>query len=74
MDLAVHYVKANGQTRAKVFKLSTLELAPGQTAQLSKKLSLAEMTTRKHYFGLHPVAVLLNGQAQPLGAFELVQA
>jgi 3-methyladenine DNA glycosylase AlkC len=72
VDLAVHYVKANGLTRAKVFKLSTLDLAPGQTAQLSKKLSLAEMTTRKHYLGLHPVAVLLNGQAQPLGAFELV--
>lgn len=74
VDLAVHYVKANGQTRAKVFKLTTLDLAPGQTTQLSKKLSLAEMTTRKHYLGLHPVAVLLNGQAQPLGAFELVQA
>ena len=74
VDLAVHYVKANGQTRAKVFKLTTLELAPGQTVQLSKKLSLAEMTTRKHYPGAHPVAVLLNGQAQPLGAFELVQA
>ncbi len=72
VDLAVHYVKANGQTRAKVFKLTTLELAPGQTVQLSKKLSLAEMTTRKHYPGVHPVAVLLNGQAQPLGAFELV--
>ncbi len=74
VDLAVHYVKANGQTRAKVFKLSTLDLAPGQTVQLSKKLSLAEMTTRKHYPGRHPVAVILNGQAQPLGAFELVQA
>ncbi|MBB1075044.1 DNA alkylation repair protein [Rhodoferax sp. 4810] len=73
VDLAVHYVKGNGQTRAKVFKLSTLELAPGQTATLSKKLSLAEMTTRKHYPGLHRVEILLNGQAQPIGAFELVQ-
>ena len=72
VDLAVHYVKANGQARAKVFKLSTLELAPGQTAALSKKLSLAELTTRKHYPGRHRVDVLLNGQAQPLGAFELV--
>ncbi len=73
VDLAVHYVKANGQTRAKVFKLSALDLAPGQTATLSKKLSLAEMTTRKHYPGLHRVEMMLNGQAQPLGAFELVQ-
>jgi 3-methyladenine DNA glycosylase AlkC len=73
VDLAVHYVKANGQARAKVFKLTTLDLAPGQTAHLSKKMSLAEMTTRKHYPGTHRVDVMLNGQAQPLGVFELVK-
>ena len=71
VDLGVHYVKASGQTRVKVFKLKTLELAPGQTATLAKKLSLSEMTTRKHYPGRHQVDVILNGQAQPLGAFEL---
>ena len=74
VDFGVHYVKANGQTRAKVFKLKTLELAPGQTVALAKKLSLTEMTTRKHYHGLHRVDVILNGLAQPLGAFELVNA
>ena len=73
VDLAVHYVKASGQTSAKVFKLKTLELAPGQTAALAKKLSLAEMTTRKHYPGVHRVDVILNGKAQTLGAFELVR-
>jgi 3-methyladenine DNA glycosylase AlkC len=72
VDLAVHYVKSSGQTSPKVFKLKVLELAPGQTAQFSKKLSLAQMTTRQHYPGVHKVAVLLNGQAQPLGEFELL--
>lgn len=72
VDLGVHYVKASGQARVKVFKLKTLELSPGQTVRLGKTLSLAEMTTRKHYPGLHKVAVILNGHAQPLGAFELV--
>ena len=71
VDFQVHYVKANGQTRAKVFKLKTLELAPGQTTALSKTLSLAQMSTRQHYPGLHKVDVILNGQAQPLGEFEL---
>lgn len=74
VDLAVHYVKANGQASPKVFKLKVLDLAPGQTAQLSKKLSLAPMTTRQHYPGVHKVAVLLNGQAQPLGEFELLKS
>jgi 3-methyladenine DNA glycosylase AlkC len=74
VDFRVHYVKASGQTSAKVFKLKALNLAAGETAQLAKKLSLAEMTTRKHYPGAHRVDVILNGQLQPLGAFELVKA
>ncbi len=72
VDLAVHYVKASGQTNAKVFKLKTLALGAGETAQFVKKLSLDEMTTRKHYAGLHKVDVILNGQFQPLGFFELL--
>jgi len=73
VDLAVFYVKANGQAKPKVFKLKTLELAPGQSVRLAKKLSLAEMTTRKHYPGVHKVAVMLNGQARALGFFDLIK-
>jgi 3-methyladenine DNA glycosylase AlkC len=73
VDLAVHYVKSSGQARAKVFKLKTLALAPGQTAALAKTLSLAEMSTRKHYPGVHRVDVILNGEAHRLGAFELLK-
>ena len=72
VDLAVHYVKANGQAKPKVFKLKTLEIAPGQTAQFAKKLSFAPMSTRMHYPGLHKVEVMLNGHAYPLGGFELL--
>jgi hypothetical protein len=71
VDLAVYYVKANGQAKPKVFKLKAVELAAGKSVRLAKKLSLAEMTTRQHYPGIHQVAVILNGQTQPLGAFEL---
>ena len=70
VDFCVHYLRANGQAKAKVFKLKTLSLAPGQTVPLAKRLSLAEMSTREHYPGLHRVDVLLNGQPLPLGAFE----
>lgn len=71
LDLAVHYVKANGQAKPKVFKLKTLELAPGQTMPIAKTLSLAQMTTRTHYPGWHRVDVVINGQPQALGVFEL---
>lgn len=72
VDFAIHYVKANGQSRAKVFKLKTLDLAAHATLRVGKKISLAEMTTRKHYPGLHRVDAMLNGRAQALGSFELL--
>ncbi|MDP3355863.1 MAG: DNA alkylation repair protein [Polaromonas sp.] len=72
VDFCIHYVKASGKTSAKVFKLKVLELVPGQTVRLSKSISTAEMTTRKHHAGKHRVDVLLNGQARAVGAFELV--
>ena len=71
VDFAVHYIKANGASRAKVFKLKTLDLAPHETQRVGKKISLAEMTTRKHYPGLHRVDVILNGRSQLLGSFDL---
>jgi 3-methyladenine DNA glycosylase AlkC len=74
VDFAVHYVKANGKTRPKVFKLATLDLAPHETRRVGKQISLAEMTTRKHYPGLHQVDVILNGRSQPLGSFDLTAA
>lgn len=70
-DLQVHYVKASGGTSPKVFKLSTLDIAPGATVSVGKTLSLAQMTTRTHHPGRHGVALLLNGRAHPLGHFDL---
>lgn len=71
VDFAVHFVKANGQSRAKVFKLKTLDLAAHATQRVGKQISLADMSTRKHYPGLHRVEAILNGRAQTLGSFEL---
>lgn len=70
-DLRVSYVKADGASRAKVFKLTQIELSAGASQRLSKRLSLAQMTTRKHYPGVHGLELLLNGRAQSLGHFNL---
>jgi 3-methyladenine DNA glycosylase AlkC len=71
IDYAVHYVKSNGRTSRKVFKLKRLLLGPNETMVLSRTLSLADMTTRKHYPGTHAVEAIVNGVTFPLGAFEL---
>ncbi len=74
VDFQVHYTKANGSARAKVFKLQALNLAPGQHATFRKTLSLRDMTTRQHYPGRHRVDALINGTAMPLGDFLLLPA
>ncbi len=66
-------MKANGKISPKVFKLKTVELAPKETIQLGKTISLADMTTRKHYAGTHQIEILLNGRTFPLGSFELMR-
>ena len=72
VDLRIHFIKANGKSSAKVFKLKAVTLAPRETMIMQKKISLAEMTTRKHYPGQHEVEVILNGEAMRLGSFELI--
>lgn len=74
VDLRVHFVKANGKTRPKVFKLKIVELSPQEAVKIQKKISVADMTTRKHYPGLHKVDVVVNGSAKSLGEFIVVEA
>ncbi len=71
IDFVVHYVKANGSTRPKVFKLTACDLAAGEQITLRKRLSLAAMTTRQHYAGEHRVELLINGEHVALGSFML---
>jgi 3-methyladenine DNA glycosylase AlkC len=68
VDLVVHFVKSNGQTRPKVFKLKRLTLPPGASVGFESQVSFATMTTRRHYPGAHKLEVLINGRS-----FELAQ-
>ena len=71
VDYAVHHVKANGSTSAKVFKGWVLELAAGQTRELDKRHSMREITTRRYHAGRHAVDVRINGQVVAAGFFDL---
>lgn len=73
VDFRIHFVKANGKSSPKVFKLTTIALAPRETVSMKKSVSLAEMTTRKHFAGTHEVDVVLNGRIKALGTFQLAQ-
>ena len=71
IDYVVHYVKADGRTSPKVFKLKRLTLSRDVPAPIRIVIKLAELTTRKHYPGRHRVELLVNGQKFPVGDFQL---
>lgn len=71
IDYAVHHMKANGQTSPKVFKFRTLEIAPGETVNLSKQHSIKPITTRKYYPGDHAIEILINGKTFGEAGFTL---
>ncbi len=72
VDFRIHFVKANGSTRPKVFKGRELVLEPGGAATVRKTVSLAQHSTRKHYPGSHRVEVMVNGSIHPGGRFDVV--
>lgn len=72
IDYAIDYVKANGSTSAKVFKLKALTLPGKATEQVSRGQQIKELTTRKHYVGLHAVHILVNGERLASTSFEIL--
>jgi 3-methyladenine DNA glycosylase AlkC len=71
VDVAVHFVKANGTTSRKVFKLKRIELPPRGRSELRMVVSLAVHTTRKPQPGVHDVDVIVNGTAHRAGSFRV---
>lgn len=74
VDYVVHFVKANGAPRAKVFKLKRVVLEARASVELKGRISFSPMTTRTHYPGRHRVEALVNGVTYPLGDVDLRSA
>jgi 3-methyladenine DNA glycosylase AlkC len=73
VDVAVHFVKANGKPSRKVFKLKRVKLAARDHVELRMSISLAVHTTRKPQPGKHSVDVIVNGAVFPASAFEVTR-
>ncbi|WP_397451786.1 DNA alkylation repair protein [Pseudomonas sp. NA-150] len=71
IDYAIHYVKKSGGTSAKVFKLKTLTLAPGESVIVSREQQIRNFTTRVHYAGKHELDILINGECLARSWFDL---
>jgi 3-methyladenine DNA glycosylase AlkC len=71
IDYAIHFQKANGHTKPKVFKWKNLTLKPAECVHLQKKHLIEAITTRHYYPGTHRVDLLINGKTKATQTFEL---
>jgi len=72
VDLRVLFVKANGGTSPKVFRVREVTLEPGERSDLSKLVSLRQQTTRTHFPGRHDVEVVVNGVVSARDSFTVI--
>lgn len=61
VDYIIHYLKKSGELSPKVFKLKEVQLEPGARLSFEKKQLIKDFTTRKHFPGVHEIAVQVNG-------------
>ena len=73
IDYVMHFMKANGQLRPKVFKLARRQIGPGATIDISRKHSFRAISTRVYYPGSHAVEIQINGQVCARAEFTVTQ-
>ncbi len=72
IDYVMNFVKANGKTAPKVFKLKKTTLQAGETLTIEKSHSIRPISTRKYYSGQHRIEIQVNGQILGSINFELI--
>lgn len=62
LEYGIDFVKSKGKTSRKLFLLSDKTVPGNSHLEGSHNHSFANLTTRKHYAGLHNIALLINGK------------
>lgn len=61
VEYVIDYLKSNGVHNKKVFMISQNEIK-SNSKKFIKKQSFKNMSTRKHYLGIHYISILINGE------------
>lgn len=72
IDFVIHHVNAAGSTSPKVFKWTTLTLAPGDTVELKKRRLIRNASTRTYHPGVHRIDLQVGGRCLAGAEFELL--
>ncbi len=72
IDYAIHFLKADGKQKPKVFKWTKTTLEPGNPLKLQRRHPIRPITTRKYYAGPQSLSLRINGQDFGDETFELI--
>ena len=64
-------MKSNGRRSRKRFKISEVTLKENEERSYEKKHSFKDLSTRKHYPGIHSIAIIVNGAERDKLDFSL---
>ena len=71
LEYAIDFVKSGGKTSRKIFKISEIALKANEKRQYTKNHSFADLSTRKHYPGIHTITIIVNGVEKEKVDFEV---
>ena len=72
LEYGIDYVKSNGKTSRKIFKISEILLKENECKTYMKSHSFADLSTRKHYPGTHSITLIVNGNEVGKMDFEVL--
>ncbi len=72
VEYGVYYVKANGTANRKLFKITENNYSPDKAIAFNRTLRFHDMTTRKHYAGIHKITIVINGKEYAETTLELL--
>lgn len=71
INYVIHFVKSNGKTKEKVFKLKKSSIKPRELIPISKKHKLINTSGRTHFPGRHMIELQINGKRYGKVEFNL---
>lgn len=71
VEYNIWYVKSGGQFSKKIFKITEKPILPNSTHKFTKLHRFQDLTTRRHYSGIHKISIVINGNESESLAFEL---
>ena len=71
LEYVIHFIKKNGTATPKVFQISE-RVETSSEISIEKRHSFADLSTRKHFPGVHRIELRVNGVIKSEGDIELL--